>query len=385
MDKRVFLGVAEEDNTVWFFHPQANLIMQIKIPEMRIITERAVKNWEFSFVPLAYSDACIWKQYIIFSPWNAKEILVYDRKNDTITTIPFQADEFGNAYFLKILKFKNSIYFIPCCYNAVLEFDLNSNALSYHYQIVKENTNNYKGVFCEPVYRDLTAILGTAQNNKLIFFNMLTRKQEKIIHVGGCRKGLRSIEKDEKYLYIVPRFEYKIYIIELENNQKIYEIELEMTRDQDKEYFTNIFNCGTYLFLVQRFGDKSYIIEKESWKAIPFSLFNNNEILDQKITYSYKINEKYILIVLANNNTRIGIFDIEKRSIVWREFSVWEKEIMLYNMQNRILNQKILIESKENEVLEDFQKVLKYNVHNNFNECIKDSYGKLIYESLSKA
>ena len=137
--------------------------------------------------------------------------------------------------------------------------------------------------------------------------------------------------------------------------------------------------------MVQRFGDKSYIIEKESWKAIPFSLFNNNEILDQKITYSYKINEKYILIVLANNNTRIGIFDIEKRSIVWREFSVWEKEIMLYNMQNRILNQKILIESKENEVLEDFQKVLKYNVHNNFNECIKDSYGKLIYESLSKA
>lgn len=354
MDKRVFLGFAEEKDTIWYFHPQINMIVQLNIPEMKVLYKRIVKKAEFEFVSLGFSDAYIWKQQIIFAPWDAQEILIYDRLNDVIETIPIKKGLCNNAHFMKILQKEDTIYLIPCCYESIVELDLNSRILKYHYKTMKDNFIDINGAFGEPSIIGEWALLPTLKDNKLVFLNLLNKEAE-VYKIKGCNTWLRSVTRDEKYIYILPRFDRKLYIIRLDRRKECKEIFLKKEENRETEWLSNVFDCGSYLFLVQRFGNMSYIVEKDTWNVKPFYLFYDYKMEDKRITNSYKT-EKYILIVLVGSDKTIGVYDITKQSITWESMPDWSKDILRCRFQK----QNVLVESGKENTLGNFIEALQF-------------------------
>ena len=77
----------------------------------------------------AYTDLKLVDNKIVFTPCSAKEIAVYNLNENTFSKKPLPAYESGMNQYLKSVKYKSSVYFIPFSSSSFIKYDVNQEKI----------------------------------------------------------------------------------------------------------------------------------------------------------------------------------------------------------------------------------------------------------------
>ncbi len=106
----------------------------------------------------AYTDLKLVDNKIVFTPCSAKEIAVYNLNENTFSKKPLPAYESGMNQYLKSVKYKSSVYFIPFSSSSFIKYDVNQEKIivlqdwsKVRSKYVKEGISN---ITIEPVCVD---------------------------------------------------------------------------------------------------------------------------------------------------------------------------------------------------------------------------------------
>lgn len=154
---------------------------------------------------------------IVFIPFTAREIAVYDILNNTIQKIGLKTIEsFGNhqhanelCKFWSSTKWENTVYMLPHNYPAIVLMDVNTLELRYCSEFIDELERMSVNDATEPYVTDLY------QNKQMIYCScgcanavILMNLKELYVEVHNIpvnTYGFNGILKDEQYLWLAPR------------------------------------------------------------------------------------------------------------------------------------------------------------------------------------
>lgn len=130
-------AVLRDDNAIWITLDDINGLCVMDTNDYSLDYISFIPGEE-EFGSSLYFDIKRWEDKLILTPFNAKEIAIYDTKNKIWDKIPVYMDEgkfcFDSAEgkkFITSIVYEDSIYFIPATFPAIVKLNLRSNEIQY--------------------------------------------------------------------------------------------------------------------------------------------------------------------------------------------------------------------------------------------------------------
>lgn len=194
-----------EDNDLWFVSPQQNALCRMNFSTG--IVKEAVSMPIQSSMDRQYSDLIKVEDNIYLAPLNSDRICIFNGVAKTFEFIDFSEPLIKNN-FIRVIKYKNYLYFIPSAYSAIVRLDLTTHELKYYTDAItalskyNEHPNGLLFHFGVDV-QDNRLFLASVNKNKVLEFNMDTEKS--IIHTVGTKEnGYRHMAFDGNNYWLIP-------------------------------------------------------------------------------------------------------------------------------------------------------------------------------------
>ena len=300
-------NIVHDETGDWFFDYKNNFLCKIDL-ENYIIDQIAYINRpeQYKKYEKAYGEIIIVNKKIIITPEAPIPIPIFDIVSKNTVYITYDIDEsvFPGKIFSSVIQFNDQIYFLPCCYNAIISMNIISQEIHYY---SLDNFFNRNGICIWSGYYFVNNILYFALYNTVVSFNLENNNINVIFNMSQD-EGIAGVVGDKNGLWIVPIKANKLYKLdftEIDNGREVGGFPSEYSAGEFS--FSKIIDKGDYAFFLPRDANICICLEKKSEK-----LFK----IDSKSYKSTNYYSKYMFFsTLLINNDVIMLFESDSGDI----------------------------------------------------------------------
>lgn len=198
-------GACVIDDKLWFSLSQANGLctFDLKTECFEYISRIPEEDFQKEFL---YSDIKLWGDVLVMTPMNAKNIALYNVKTGIFEMVPFDADVvkrkldylgYGSFYSSKVVK--DSAYFIPYYFPAIVKLDLRTERLTYLENWINKFIDEYDRkyiFFREDIVSDSDDLIFVS-----LFYNAIVKCNTNDMSISVVEKNRSG--RNEGYLTII--------------------------------------------------------------------------------------------------------------------------------------------------------------------------------------
>jgi len=162
----------------------------------------------------AFGGILRYKDWLVFLPCVADEVVLYHAENNTVKRIPVPQPQFyindaeqKNKFFSGVIQ-EDFLYLFGCAYPGILKLDLREEKFSVFSEWINEfqqyRNNWHDGCFIKGVVRDNIVYLPFSNANAVMKFHLIT-EETNIVVLGDVKQRYISVEDDGKDLWLIPR------------------------------------------------------------------------------------------------------------------------------------------------------------------------------------
>lgn len=153
------MNMVEEDGKIWMALLNRNGICEVD-KATRQAKIRKVFDGELLTRKFLYSKTEKVGDNLVFAPWDAESIAVYNLKDDAVTYFPLNArpqklkESSVEAKFLNIMPYQSTAYLLGYSYPAIIKIDMESLSVDYITDWVEEVEENIDAGDCSGYFGD---------------------------------------------------------------------------------------------------------------------------------------------------------------------------------------------------------------------------------------
>ncbi len=275
---------------------------------------------------------------LVFIPYNAKYIHIYDVENRTWIEIDYP-DSISEGYkYIEGAIYNNKIIMIGACAKNIIELDMTD----YKVKIINTYFDKYEkfvDLFCRSGFSIINncIYIALAVSNEVLIINLDNYEFEVKI-VGN--NGYSGITFDGEYFWLTPRRGEKV--IKWDGNREIVKIELPFSQEENKCNYGGVYFIDNKIYLHGFEGRCSAVIDKEGNCTVDkntyifFEEVNHNSALGQtwdgKLIWFSLEKEQCYDCCIDRNKLDSYISKIVDFSVFAENDIIWEKS--LYGLES---------------------------------------------------
>lgn len=301
-----------------------------------------------------YCAAAYYAGKIIFIPNSAKNIAIYDLKNNMVETIAVKKVDKkifphykANFKFADYVIYENNIYLISATYPAIIKMNLESLETEY---ITGWVPNEYfffrKGKFLEK-----DSFVVPSSNSNLVLRFDLKNDVAKVYRVGNNTGGYWSIVKEGKSYWLAPKTPGPVIEWEI-NNNKITEHDNYPENFVRKKFsFTKIYALNSKICITPCDAQMFVELDPKSGKMKDNNLWKLEP--GDWVDYLFELNE-YLYLRIKDANSKYTYIRINLTNNVCEEFGFFFKgdilefeKIIFENIRDNVIRENSTIGVRE--------------------------------------
>lgn len=277
-EKIFFLDAVRRDDEIWFSSNNGNGIFRADINFNEIRLENVFEE-EYKTKEFPYSKILSYKEKLIFVPFQAKKIAVYNCNGNKVDYVELENTEKVYSLFYTAIQVGECIYMIPCRYNKMIKYNVENDEVQYIdifgpiNDLIQQSKEPY--IFKAACVLNETLFVATYTDNYIIMYNMLTGniKLEKIPFE---EKGISHLAEKEGVLYAFSRYGM---LCRWDLNSDIKSIKMIEEGNEYQQTFFDAKVYKNYIFLTGVTSGKLYVydIKKQSVENIVIVKKENKE------------------------------------------------------------------------------------------------------------
>lgn len=367
-----------ENKAAWFVPRQMNALCKLDVDKGAIDIVAGLPG-NTRDLPIPYLDVIKIKEKIYLLPYNADSLLIYDLEKKLVERV--KIPETDKESFDRMIHYQDYLFLKPKCYPSLVRYDLRDGTLIYYRDCLKPFLRKDG----EPMFmwavaqRDNILLLGSAQQNKVLAFNM-DNGRHKVHTVGKAGNSYFSMAFDGKDYWLtqgkksaIVRWAYKTgRIREYDEFPKGFAV----NGPAGGLPFISIVCCGGFLLAFPSMGNMIIKIDKATGKmseydaGLPYreGVHKSDFYHGTAYYFAKKIDDTHVAALSSYDNSLI-LFNVQNHT--------WEKHPcrLSWHYVKRYLAEKV--------GFKHWSGVLPYACRENAYENTLDNFvkGKLFDES----
>ena len=310
---RVYGFATDTDGTIWYIERRSNCLIHLNLKDSSIL--------ECSFIPelegygLAVSNGVVTDRYVIFAPFTFHSVIVYSKYEKTIRFLRLEVWEGYYNLFVQVIASQGHIFFIPFCYNSLVELDEENLELNYHNVINPAVFGRNKGdafIRVAGIKDDRILIMPEFMGNQILIYDYRKKAFKKIELSMEIKISMIIIDKD--YLWLLSYKKNELYLYDHTLSELKRRIVLSDSQDDS---FGMIVDCDTYVVAFQNGADSSYVINKKDFSVEKIDINIKNDPQNIAVVQATKLDDKRVVISVYGDRSIIGIYSTDDKNVKW--------------------------------------------------------------------
>lgn len=342
----------EDENNYWFSEFNFNGFYKVNKQTLKSELIFQFPNEELNKRGLFH---CIEKvgHWFIFAPTWASKILLYNEISKEIKE--FELKEYTEnrkikyenmPKFLEVIKYENSVFFIPSTYPAIIKLDLNTMELQYIENwinsienILKEERKPYLNMyFAWITVNDNTIVMPLGCSNHVLLFNMINNSSE-LIEVKTKAIAFNSVIFDGNDYWFMPRVGGCITKWNM-NSKESSCIEIPIKEDEkEKGMFNQPIVYGNKLYISSTPNSSPYIINIKTGKIEKNTVIIENILNIKKKLSTFPAGDM-LCVRLKGNKLQF----INGRNFCWYFIDLDTEEVESFSIEADEVGKKTILE-----------------------------------------
>lgn len=336
----------------------------------------------------AYTDVQLVNNKLIFTPCFAKGIAIYDLEEKKFYNMHLPVYESGINQYIKSVKHKNIIYFIPFSASSFIKYCVDEERIQkldgwteLRKQYLGHDDSN---LVIESICTDDDYIyMFMGNRNYVIILNMVTDQFEvKRINISS-NENIYAVSKFGKNIWIASD-KGKVYEWNYSNNSIIKTIDLAQYINCTDYVIHYILSTDQYIYLINIYGKSIRVFDyiKDKFMVIDMNKYVSDKKDDDLSLYYY-----YDMRIIENNKVSVYSFYDNKYIIIDGDkiTNTFSLNFPVEDYLTEYLNEGILFENRfvyvTTFILEKMCSILEKDVSTQNNKLEK-KIGKVIYDTL---
>ena len=327
------LGLVVDSDSIWYVSGNSQVLINLS---KEFLVKKKVPLTKIQDFDVAYSDGIAYGDELIFAPMNGDGILFFNKKSHEYYFIKIDKPCNINC-FNKIIQKDDTVFFVPWSYHALIEMNLKTKKLRYHTIPVEsiKNGHLHSEYFFKEAFWFNEDIIGLPSycSNEIVLYNYKNEKVS-IMKIGEKDTFFQTCIYSDNLIYLLPRNENILYVL----NKDFLEVDKIVLGENDSNiyknlhypvvsYYADIIDCGEYILAIQNESNNSYIIDKKTLKVKDIELVPHYFKKNKKMWNAKKISNKTIILTGLYNDSWLGEFDIDSKTIRWYELPSQMKNV----------------------------------------------------------
>lgn len=265
------------DRDIWFSAANRNGLFKYNYDLKKLECVGIFKGEKIN-AQFLHSEIKKYKNKLIFIPFQANYIDIYDIENDTFEIIEIPLTDRGQKYskFYKAIQEEHIIYFIPCRYGVLVEYNAKINK-AYIIEEPFENNRSYPISIKAGCKVEEHIYIASFTTGVIEEFNLVT-KEKKQYYINYCKNGISNMEyhkgcfwiaNNDGDLIIWYKDTQKTEMINVCNKAQVPHAIYEILCNEDKVYLASSTDKKIFKYDISQRRIETVYLEEPTEKLFP--------------------------------------------------------------------------------------------------------------------